>query len=90
MAKITVYPTKQSALLMTHPIDGKVRLAGSAWEQDGYTYRLITDGILTIDPDRAWRAPEPKAPAAPAAAPVAAEAEPEAKSAAPAASAKAK
>jgi hypothetical protein len=67
MATITVYPTKESALNVVHPTSGKLKLAGSAWQMDGFTSRMVSDGIVTLDPDKAWRAPAPEpAPLTPA------------------------
>ena len=57
MAKIRVFPTKASALNVRHGVDGTISMGGSMWEQDGFTSRLITDGILTIDPAKGWRGP---------------------------------
>lgn len=66
MTKIIVYPTKASALNVKHDTDGPLRATGSQWELDGYTSRLLVDGILTRDPAKAYAPP-------PAAAPVEAE-----------------
>lgn len=55
MAKITVYPTKESALNIRHPSDGPLKLAGSQWEQDGFTARMLTDGAVTRDKDAAFK-----------------------------------
>lgn len=54
MAKITVYPTKENALNIRHPIDGPLRATGSAWEQDGFTARMLSDGAVTQDEAKAW------------------------------------
>lgn len=54
---ITVYPTKASALKITHPGGLKLGIAGSAWPKDGFTSRMLTDGILTTDPAKAYKAP---------------------------------
>ena len=48
--KVKVYPTKASALNVTHPIDGRLVAAGSQWEDDGFTARMLSDGIVTLTP----------------------------------------
>jgi hypothetical protein len=64
MAKITVYPTKENALNIQHPIDGPLKAAGSIWEQDGFTSRMLTDGAVTRDEAKAWQPTKPVDPAA--------------------------
>jgi len=59
MAKITVYPTKASALNVKHPTEGQLKIDGSSWTLDGFTSRLISDGILTEEPAKAYRGPPP-------------------------------
>jgi hypothetical protein len=49
MAKITVYPTKASALNIKHPIDGQLKAAGSQWENDGFTARMLSDKAVTTE-----------------------------------------
>ena len=47
---ITVYPTKASALKITHPSGNlKVGVGGSEWPLDGFTSRMLSDNILTRD-----------------------------------------
>jgi hypothetical protein len=54
MAKIKVYPTSKTSMVLDHPIDGKLKCSGSEWEQDGFTARMITDGACTVDKGRGW------------------------------------
>lgn len=54
MAKIKVYPTSKTSMVLNHPIDGKLKSAGSEWEQDGFTARMITDGACTVDKGKGW------------------------------------
>jgi hypothetical protein len=65
VAKIKVWPTKASALNVAHPIDGKPKADGAMWEQDGFTARMLSDGIMTRDEGKAFK-PAPAAPAQPA------------------------
>jgi hypothetical protein len=67
MGKIKVLPAKKSALNLKHPIDGPMTAAGAMWEQDGFTFRLLTDGAITRDPEKAWKAPVEAAASPPAA-----------------------
>ena len=47
MAKIMVYPTHENALVIAHPTDGALSDAGSLWENDGYTARMLADRAVT-------------------------------------------
>ena len=54
MSKITVYPLSENALNIKHPSDGPLVDTGSAWNNDGFTARMITDGAITDDPSKGW------------------------------------
>jgi hypothetical protein len=60
MPKIKIYPRKASALNVRHPIDGALRPAGSLWEDDGFTARMLTDRAVTTEEAAAWQAPAPE------------------------------
>lgn len=53
MSKIKVYPTHEMALVITHPLDGPLSDAGSLWERDALTGRLLDSNEITTDPARA-------------------------------------
>jgi hypothetical protein len=72
--KTKVYPTRETSLVLRHPIDGPLMAEGSDWELDGFTCRMLVDHALTSNPEEAWK-PFAAAPIEPAPAPVA---EPEA------------
>jgi len=55
MATVKVYPTHPDALNIGHPINGKLRVSGSDWEMDGFTSRMLTDGIITKDETKGWK-----------------------------------
>jgi hypothetical protein len=55
MAKITVYPTKESALNIKHPSSGLLKLEGSQWEMDGFTARMLCDEAVTQVKERAFK-----------------------------------
>jgi hypothetical protein len=59
MTTVTVYPTSRAALSIKHPINGALIADGSQWTRDGFTARMLTDGAVTLDKDRAWRDTEP-------------------------------
>lgn len=70
--QIKVYPTKKNALNLRHPTGGQLQAAGSLWVKDGFTNRMLSDGLVTTDPGKAWQPPadQPSAqPGAPAAQP---------------------
>jgi hypothetical protein len=59
--QVKVYATKQSALLIRHPDAGLVQLGGSSWPMDGFTSRMLSDGLLTQDEAKAYvGAPHPR------------------------------
>lgn len=60
--KSKVYPTREASLVLRHPIDGPLSAAGSDWEVDGFTCRMLVDNMLTSDADQAWKAPAPVEP----------------------------
>jgi len=60
MSKITVYPLSENALNIKHPSDGPLVDTGSAWNNDGFTARMITDGAITADKDKAFKSEKPK------------------------------
>ena len=59
MSKIMIYPTKASALNVSHPTDGKPKVGGCLWEYDGPTCTGLRDGWITDDPEKQWH-PEDK------------------------------
>jgi hypothetical protein len=56
--QVKVYATKQSALLIAHPSAGRVQLGGSNWPMDGFTSRMLSDGLLTQDVTKAYAGPQ--------------------------------
>ena len=62
MAKITVYPVKQSSLVLLHPGDGRLVSSGSQWENDGFTARMISDNLVTTDQSHAYTGEPPDVP----------------------------
>jgi hypothetical protein len=59
MTTVTVYPTSRAALSIKHPINGALIADGSQWTRDGFTARMLADGAVTLDKDRAWHDTEP-------------------------------
>lgn len=57
MSHMKIYPAKESALNISHPIDGPCRPDGAHWTYDGFTCRCLTDGAITDDPAKAWKSP---------------------------------
>lgn len=55
MPKIQVFPTHENAHILSHPIDGKISDAGSWWEDDAFTARMITDNAVSTDKLRAHK-----------------------------------
>jgi hypothetical protein len=56
MANITVYPTKASALRIVHPSHGPLKEGqGTSWINDGFTMRMLSDGLVTEDASKAYR-----------------------------------
>lgn len=53
-AQVKVYATKQSALLITHPSAGLLQPGGSSWPMDGFTSRMLSDGLMTQDETKAY------------------------------------
>jgi hypothetical protein len=52
---ITVYPTKASALRIQHPSHGALKAGqGTSWPNDGYTMRMLSDGLVTQDASEAY------------------------------------
>ena len=55
MANVTVYPTKASALRIAHPSHGPLRAGqGTVWINDGFTARMLSDGLVTEDVKKAY------------------------------------
>jgi hypothetical protein len=55
---VTVYPTKASALRIRHPSHGPLRAGqGTSWIKDGFTSRMLSDGLVTEDPGAAYLGP---------------------------------
>jgi hypothetical protein len=51
--KTKVYPATENALIIEHPIDGKLKPEGSDWEVDGFTCRMLADREITSEPPSA-------------------------------------
>lgn len=61
MPKIKVYPTQENSFILVHPRDGAISDAGSMWEDDAFTARMITDNAVSTDPARCHKfAPDKK------------------------------
>jgi hypothetical protein len=64
MPKVMLWPTKANAMNVRHPSDGLPKIDGCLWENDGFTARMLTDGIFTLDRAKAWAgnplAPQPE------------------------------
>jgi len=56
-----VYPTKASALNVKHPLGHPITIAGAEWPEDGFTFRMLAQGIFTEDPTLVYRPPPPEA-----------------------------
>jgi hypothetical protein len=56
MANVTVYPTKASVLRIVHPSHGPLKAGGvgTSWIMDGFTSRMLTDGLVTMDVSKAY------------------------------------
>ena len=54
---VKVWPLSgKNALNIIHPeTNVKLRPEGSVWPLDGFTSRMISDGEVTVDEDKAWR-----------------------------------
>lgn len=48
MPKVQVFPTRENAKNITHPLDGVLRDTGSMWESDGFTGRMLADNVITL------------------------------------------
>ena len=48
--KVMVFAVKPSVIGLRHPIDGPLKPEGSLWELDGFTARMLTDGLVTREP----------------------------------------
>ena len=60
--KIMVYPVAAAALNIPHPLDGLMRPGGSMWESDGFTARMLVDGVISkTPPGKTFAAPAPRA-----------------------------
>lgn len=53
-----LFPTTKEAMNVSHPTAGPMRHIGVDWPGDGFTYRLVTDGIMTDDPEKGWHPSE--------------------------------
>lgn len=60
--KITVYPVKQSSLVLVHPADGPLKPEGSDWDNDGFTARMLSDNLVTQDESRRYIGDPPNVP----------------------------
>jgi|ERR1035437_5432372 hypothetical protein len=60
MTAIVVYPVLEDSLLVHHSFSGPLRIGGVSWELDNFTVQLLTEGIITTNPARAYTgAPAP-------------------------------
>jgi hypothetical protein len=55
--------TTRSGHKLGHPTNGDLRVEGSDWPHDGFTYRAMRDGDITEDENAGWRPESPTAPA---------------------------
>lgn len=53
-----LFPTTENASKLSHPTAGPMKHIGAEWPGDGFTYRLVTDGIMTTDPSKGWHPSE--------------------------------
>ena len=60
-----VYPAKATAMALNrtrppgHPTAGPLNADGSDWPEDGFTFRMLVQGIVTEDGAKAWKGDAP-------------------------------
>lgn len=52
---VQVWPMSKNALVLKHPEGIQLRAEGSHWPEDGFTARMIADGEVTPDQDKAYK-----------------------------------
>jgi hypothetical protein len=52
---IKIFPMVANAMLLKHPTAGALKAEGSDWPEDGYTFRMMSDGAVTEDSAKAWK-----------------------------------
>lgn len=64
--KTVVYPAHEHACAIMHPIDGHLAPEGAQWTDDGFTARMISDGLVTTHKAKLVKAEYPQHPRYPA------------------------